>query len=437
MSPLQRLSLPTKRTLEQSMLFRPGYLGFSQEEQHFSHGNTMLCGKETMGQNFLDTLIADNPLNLVVEVVDSIMSGITLNTFNAAIVNITQVVSNIALQIDPLQLTTKFLQTDPLTANMFKQWEQLTGNLSETVLNLGTLPLLIAQGQSVTKAQVLKDAVLALEVISVVISGGTTAAFIGAGAAQLSQGTLGKTTQGKLILGLIGLTAVGVAAYENAGGLASELDDASTPSADDASELTSDSGSTSELDTSPDTAETPSQSQAAVNAVAQKGATQYGTPTITKKAGITNPLTSLLVGAAAGTTAVGVTSGGDIDSTTDAAQSSLGTAGGKAAVITATNSYGATGGLIATALIAGLANGNVPTSISIPTSNGTRTVTTVTTTTGGTTYTFDDGTQITLPPGTILVPNASPNLTLPIMGFMAISFLLITRKNLSKKRRTA
>jgi hypothetical protein len=412
------------------MLFRPKYLGFDLEEPHFEHGNTALCGKETttMG-DFWSDLLNYNPLALVVTAMTSLLSNINVSaSFNKSIQNIVQGISNVALQIDPLYFTIQFLKTDPLTANFFKQVNAFTGGLLTTTENLGTLPLLVASGQTVTKQQILLDAVLAIEIIGVVVSGGTAAAFIGAGAAQLSQGTLGKTPQGKLILGLIGLTAVGVAAYEQAGGLASELDQGSDVPDADAAELDADSTPP----TSSEGGEATSPSQAAGEAVSQKGATQYATPIIAKKAGVSNPLTALLIGAGVGTVAVAASSGADTDDTTAAAQSSLNSAGGKAAVITATKSYGPYGGAVAGALISSLANGGSPSNISIPMSDGsTRTVVSTSFSPNGTTYTLDDGTQVTIPAGTIgaaslLSSITSSPIALPLMGIAGLAIILVT-----------
>jgi hypothetical protein len=71
----------------------------------------------------------------------------------------------------------------------------------------------------------------------------------------------------------------------------------------------------------------------------------------------------------------------------------------------------------------------------------TRRVTNVTTTTTYTTYTLDDGTQITIPNGTIAALSSiqsvlSSSMTIPILGLLA-GFILITRESAFKRKARA
>lgn len=124
-----------------------------------------------------------------------------------------KVIGTALKELNPITLITRGLSTNPLTEHLYRELDKLTGGLLTSAANIAELPGKALRGDPISQADLLEALELALKVVAIVATGGSSAAVIAASSNQLKKGTLGQTALGNALLS-IG-EAVGIAVAVN------------------------------------------------------------------------------------------------------------------------------------------------------------------------------------------------------------------------------
>lgn len=125
---------------------------------------------------------------------------------------------NFLANYNPFHLAWEFLKNFPLTAQLAKTLDELTGGLFTTLDRLSTLTGRALRGDPISKAELLHDTLFCIKVAVAIVSG--PVGWVSFAAGQLKQGTLGRTALGRDILSIIEIAGyayvAGTALYDAA-----------------------------------------------------------------------------------------------------------------------------------------------------------------------------------------------------------------------------
>ena len=131
-----------------------------------------------------------------------------------------QQLANVVLQINPAYIASQAFSTNPLTEHLYRELDNLTGGTLSTSMNVTTLPMRALRGDALSKEELLKDAIFALQIAVVVLSGGTASSIVSTASGRMSEGTLGQSDFGKAILAI---ASAGALAALNKSNIAEEM----------------------------------------------------------------------------------------------------------------------------------------------------------------------------------------------------------------------
>ncbi len=218
MNPWMILSKPAGQTRARSIPARVPTI--RADEIHF-HGNNTLClcnmGWDPVGD--ISSAVS-SVLSAGAQVVQGAVNAVSNISWGNVANNLSivgQGTANFFVQMNPTRITIDFLKENPLTEHSFSELNKFSGNMLTTYNNVGTLPGRVARGDAISKKEIIEDALLGLEVATVVLTGGSALAWISAGSQQLSRGTIGQTSEGRTILMIIAAAAAAAAIAQKAG----------------------------------------------------------------------------------------------------------------------------------------------------------------------------------------------------------------------------
>jgi len=108
----------------------------------------------------------------------------------------------------PWAVLDRNLRSDPLTAHLYRELDNLTGGLMSSMRRIADLPGKAVGGEPISDAELYEALELGLKIGMIILSGGTATAIIGTSSSQLKKGTLGKNPLGRAILAIGEATAV-------------------------------------------------------------------------------------------------------------------------------------------------------------------------------------------------------------------------------------
>ena len=88
-------------------------------------------------------------------------------------------VGNMFVMMNPARLTTDVLKKSELTSHAFNELDKFTGGLITNAVNVSDLPNRAMRGDAISKEELIKDAMFALQVVAVVVAGPEAPMIIG------------------------------------------------------------------------------------------------------------------------------------------------------------------------------------------------------------------------------------------------------------------
>lgn len=117
----------------------------------------------------------------------------------------------------PIKLSTNLVKATPLVKDVYKGVDKLTGGTLSSINRVVVdLPNKIAAGKPVSKAELMEAAMVGLKAGAIIMSGGSAASLVSAGAGMLKAGPLGQSSLGRNLLTLAEVAGAAAAIHQAA-----------------------------------------------------------------------------------------------------------------------------------------------------------------------------------------------------------------------------
>lgn len=140
-----------------------------------------------------------------------------------------QGVGAVLYYMNPARIAYNWLSTAPLTAHAFAELDKFTGGMITTAVNLSDLPARAMRGDPISTVELIRDALLVIEIAAVVFSGGTYLMIGGIIGTMVGRQVCGHQTEAKeacMMAFQIAGAAVGSWGDSVAGAASAEMTDA-------------------------------------------------------------------------------------------------------------------------------------------------------------------------------------------------------------------
>jgi hypothetical protein len=92
--------------------------------------------------------------------------------------DISREIANIFVLANPIRLAGEILEKSNLTRHAFNELDKFTGGMLRTAINISTLPMRALRGDPITKEELLKTALFAVQVVALAIGGAVAAGIM-------------------------------------------------------------------------------------------------------------------------------------------------------------------------------------------------------------------------------------------------------------------
>lgn len=153
---------------------------------------TLVTATQTGGINLIPGLgpavnqIVENSVQSVENVVAATgqavgqaVGSISLQGVVNSLGTIVRSVSDIVVKMNPEVIAFNYMKNDAILGHPFNELDKFTGGTITTAVNVSSLPARAARGDAISKQELVKDALFAIEVAAIILSGGSAAVVIG------------------------------------------------------------------------------------------------------------------------------------------------------------------------------------------------------------------------------------------------------------------